>query len=67
MEAAAFCLAAESVVCQIPSPRDLKQCVFLLIKITKNDFAITDTLTSVRMCAEGQRQLGRGAVNQTQL
>lgn len=65
VEAAAFCLAAESVVCQIHSPRDLEQCVFLLIKITKNDFAITDALTSDRTCAEGQKQLG--AVNQTRL
>lgn len=65
VEAAALCLAAVSVVCQIHSPRDSKQCVFLPIKITKNDSAIPDALTSDRMCAEGQRQLG--AVNQTRL
>lgn len=66
VEAAAFCLAAESVVCQIHSLRDLKQYVFLVIKITKSDFAITDALTSVRTCAGAQRQLGWG-VDQTQL
>lgn len=62
------CFLPSSGVSGVPNSqpeRDLKQCVFLLIKITRNDFAIIDTPASVRRCAGAQRRLG--AANQAQL
>lgn len=59
--------AAKSVVCQTHSLWDVKQCVFLVIKITKDDFfAITDAFTSVSVRVEGRKQLGWGE-SETQL
>lgn len=62
------CFLPSSGVSGVPNPqpaRELKQCVFLLIEITRNDFAMIDAPASVRRCAGGQRRLG--AANQVQL